>query len=885
MTPVTLQGTLGHYRILEPIGQGGMGEVYAAEDTRLHRRIALKVLPRLLAEDPERRLRFEREAQAIAALNHPNIVTIHSVEESDGTPFLTMEMVEGKPLTDVIPRGGLPLATLLKIAIAISDAIAAAQQRGITHRDLKPANVMVTDEGRVKVLDFGVAKLRDLEIAAAGEDLTRGPTRQLTGEGRIIGTIAYMSPEQAEGKPVDSRSDIFAVGVLLHEMATGDRPFKGDTNVSIISSILKDNPAPVTDLNPGLPADLARIIRRCLAKDAGRRYQTATDLRNDLEDLKQQTDSGVSEIATRPAVRPRASARWLPLAAIALAVMAVATAYLLTQKTRSTPAATFAIDHFDRLTTTGTVSLAAISPDGKYVVHVKGTQGDPSLWVRQTATTSDVQIVAPGTVIYDGVGFSPDGNYVYYTTYPRPGGGLATLYRVPVLGGTPSIVLADVDSVIAFSPDAKSFAFTRGVPSKGTTGVLIANADGTGARELASLPLPARFQLDSPAWSPDGRTLLAIATKGAVKSAVFAVDVQNGHVSEVPGEWTAIRGVQWMPDGRSFILDGTDVGSQAVALQIWSVSYPEGTRTRVTNDLNTYLSVSLSADGLSLAAVQNEVTAGIEVAALPDLTEWRRLTGEPGRADGTAGMAWLRDGRIVYTSSASGPSQLWMVNADGSNAHQLTSTVPLAQNPFPSPDGRWIYFDTVVSGGRCIYRIAPDGSGIEQITRGPNETHPVVSPDGSTVFLSLRQGGENHAARVPAQGGDPTMISQRTFSPVDISPDGTQLVGPTWSEQDRRSVLGLIPAAGGEPTLLRDIPVVTATFTPDGRALLFPDLTTRPMRMMRRPLPDGVSTYVGPPLPVVTFNGALSRDGRIAISRGSQQSDVVLLSAVRSPKP
>src|SRR6476646_6525169 len=356
MTTVTLQGTLGHYRILEPIGEGGMGEVYAAEDTRLHRRIALKVLPRLVADDPERRLRFEREAQAIAALNHPNIVTIHSVEEADGTPFLTMEMVEGKPLTEVIPRGGMPLPTLLKIAIAISDAIAAAQQRGITHRDLKPANVMVTDEGRVKVLDFGVAKLRDLEIAAAGDDLTRSPTRQLTGEGKIIGTVAYMSPEQAEGKPVDPRSDIFAVGVLLHEMATGDRPFKGDTNVSIISSILKDTPALVTDLNPGLPTDLARIIRRCLAKDPGRRYQTAADLRNDLEDLKQDLDSGVSAITTRPVAPPRSSARWIPLAAIALALIAAATWYVVTGKTRSKAPATFVIDHFDRLTTTGTVS-------------------------------------------------------------------------------------------------------------------------------------------------------------------------------------------------------------------------------------------------------------------------------------------------------------------------------------------------------------------------------------------------------------------------------------------------------------------------------------------------------------------------------------------------
>src|SRR3954468_8511576 len=253
MAAVTLQGTLGHYHIVESIGEGGMGEVYAAEDTRLHRRIALKVLPRLLADDPERRLRFEREAQAIAALNHPNIVTIYSVEEANGTPFLTMELVDGKPLTEVIPRGGLAVPELLKIAIAISDAIAAAQNRGITHRDLKPANVMVTAEGRVKVLDFGVAKLRDLELASAGDDLTRGPTRELTGEGKIVGTVAYMSPEQAEGKTVDERSDLFSLGVILFELATGDRPFKGDTSLSVLSSILRNTPQPVTDLNPALP--------------------------------------------------------------------------------------------------------------------------------------------------------------------------------------------------------------------------------------------------------------------------------------------------------------------------------------------------------------------------------------------------------------------------------------------------------------------------------------------------------------------------------------------------------------------------------------------------------------------------------------------------------
>src|SRR5215471_4770191 len=268
--------TVGHFRILEPLGKGGMGEVFVAEDTRLHRRVALKVLPPLFAADPEHRERFEREARAVAALNHPNIVTIHSVEEHGGEMFLTMELVDGKPLSDVIQRGGLPLERLLRIGSEVADAIAAAQQQGITHRDLKPANVMITPSGRAKVLDFGLAKLKDAETAAPADDLTRMSSRSdLTGEGKIVGTVAYMSPEQAEGKPVDSRSDIFSLGVVLHEMATGDKPFKGDTNVSVISSIIKDTPPSVTDSNPSLPAELARIVRRCLAKDPERRYQTA----------------------------------------------------------------------------------------------------------------------------------------------------------------------------------------------------------------------------------------------------------------------------------------------------------------------------------------------------------------------------------------------------------------------------------------------------------------------------------------------------------------------------------------------------------------------------------------------------------------------------------
>jgi serine/threonine protein kinase len=311
---------LGAYEILGQLGAGGMGEVYRARDSRLHRDVALKVLPDFAATDPERRERFRREALAVAALNHPHIVTIYSVEDADTSLFLSMELVEGRSLADVLPPGGMALDRVLTIGIAVAEAVSAAHQKGITHRDLKPANVMLGEgeqAGRIKVLDFGLAKFARQEVVAPATllptEATTGPSA--TAEGRILGTVAYMSPEQAEGRPIDARSDLFSLGVVLYEMATGQRPFTGDTNLSILTSILRDTPRPVTELNPALPRDLGRIIRRALAKDPERRYQSAKDLRNDLEDLKASLDSGELMAPVTQATLPSPSVHQAPEAA------------------------------------------------------------------------------------------------------------------------------------------------------------------------------------------------------------------------------------------------------------------------------------------------------------------------------------------------------------------------------------------------------------------------------------------------------------------------------------------------------------------------------------------------------------------------------------------
>jgi TolB-like protein/Flp pilus assembly protein TadD len=317
---------LAHYRILSTLGAGGMGTVYLAEDTRLGRKIALKVLPGEMASDPERLERFEREGRALASLNHPNIVTVHSVEQVDGVRFLTMELVEGKDLARLIGKSGLPLERLLGIAIPLADAVSAAHARAVTHRDLKPANIMVSTEGRVKVLDFGLAKLKAHD-ATAGE--SEDPTR--TEAGRILGTVPYMSPEQLQGKPVDPRTDIFSLGVVLYEMATGTRPFAGGNSADLISSILRDAPQPVLALNHDLPPDLARIIHHCLEKDPDRRFQTALDLRNELEELKRDLVSGtVSRSAAAVVARP--SRRRLPWWGASVGILAMGIAAYMVRR-------------------------------------------------------------------------------------------------------------------------------------------------------------------------------------------------------------------------------------------------------------------------------------------------------------------------------------------------------------------------------------------------------------------------------------------------------------------------------------------------------------------------------------------------------------------------
>jgi len=556
-----------------------MGEVFLAEDTKLGRQVAIKILPEHLASDAARRQRFELEARAVAALNHPNIVTIHSVEESSATSgqapvhFLTMEFVDGKPLGELIPAHGLLIDEFLRIAIPLADAVAAAHQKGIVHRDLKPANVVLTSDGRVKVLDFGLAKLRD-EQPGSDADM---PTRELTGEGRIVGTVAYMSPEQAGGKAVDHRSDIFSLGVVMYQMATGAQPFTGDTGVAIISSVLKDTPRPVTDVNRALPRPLAHIIKTCLQKDPERRYQSAKDLRNELQSLKE--DLGSGELAAAgdvPVLHDRPS--WMGPVAIGAGLLALAAVgYFAVTTLRKPEAPSLTVGGHMQLTSEpGQESHPSISPDGKWIVYDAATSGKSAIYLRSVGGQTAINLTKDSPAADVQPAFSPDGEHIAFRS-SRDGGGIFIMGRT---GEAPRRV-TDRGFSPAWSPDGKEIVFST------VAAALPSGRQGIGElwiADVASGQSHRLFEGDGldPAWSPNGKLVaywgMSIGPNDprrwrdlGIVPAAGGAPIAITH--DAPVDWNPV----WSPDGR-WLYFASDRGG---SMNLWRIAVdPESGQKR-----------------------------------------------------------------------------------------------------------------------------------------------------------------------------------------------------------------------------------------------------------------------------------------------------------------
>jgi Tol biopolymer transport system component/predicted Ser/Thr protein kinase len=753
-----------HYRLTAKIGAGGMGEVWSAVDTTLDREVAIKVLPEQWAGDTERLQRFEREAKVVAGLNHPNIVTLHSVQQTEGMHFITMELVHGKPLSKVIPRKGMDLAELLEVALPLTSAVAAAHEKGVAHRDLKPANVMIGDDGRVKVLDFGLAKTGD----AGGEPSTQMPTRTVTSDGRILGTAAYMSPEQAEGKPLDRRTDVFSLGIVLYEMAAGRRPFDGETPMSVVTSIMRDEPSSILELNPGLPRHFSRILKRCLAKEPHRRYSSALDLHNELAALKEELDSG--ELTATPAIAPRRSR--VPAWVVPVAVVAVvAAAWFGSRLGRGDGAASGAPEMtIEQLTSDGANWDAAISPDGQYIarVHRHGLAGRSRILLRQLKTGSEVEIVPPQREIIDPAMFSPDGIHLYYRVGSR-------LLRVPTLGGTPRVILEDIGGwgLFSISPDGTQVAYPRakdGIPQ----GLVIAPVEGGEARVL-NRPSPSK-EITSAGWSPDGETLAFVVTQEEGDSELRTIRIDDAS-ERVLATAPIFGNPVWKPDGSAvLILVGSDaivpsrlgfVGATEgfIESQVWMYSFPDGEPIRVTRDTNFYNHLTVSADGEALVATRQEWWMSIWIVSGEEAEDpWELLPVQSISFLTTTSLDWIDDDRIVVESYGGQLGGLSVVDVASGKRRALELPGRTVTVPRRVHGKEKLLVHEAVEGRFDLLLLDLQSGALERIAENVQPESTRCAPDGKGVYYLKQIGDDGFAEYRTFDGGEPRRVFDRPLA-------------------------------------------------------------------------------------------------------------------------